>query len=76
MELWQVEINVGEQLIRAHPVRHHRTREHGVLANPGGRPHRTNAHEPTPEWITTTGARTSHGYWDLTTSLPTQEQRQ
>jgi transposase InsO family protein len=38
-----VEISIGEQLIRSHPVRHDRTREHGALANPGGRPHRTNA---------------------------------
>jgi len=38
-----VEISVGEQLIRSHRVKHDRTREHGALANPGGRPHRTNA---------------------------------
>ena len=38
-----VEIAVGEQLIRTHRVRHDRTREHGALANPGGRPHRSNA---------------------------------
>jgi hypothetical protein len=38
-----VEISIGEELIRTHPVRHDRTREHGALANPGGRPHRTNA---------------------------------
>ena len=38
-----VEISVGEQLIRRHPVKHDRTREHGALANPGGRPRRTNA---------------------------------
>jgi hypothetical protein len=38
-----VEIFVGEELIRTHPVRHDRTREHGALANPGGRPHRINA---------------------------------
>jgi hypothetical protein len=38
-----VEISIGEQLIRTHPVKHDRTREHGALANPGGRPHRTNA---------------------------------
>jgi transposase InsO family protein len=38
-----VEISVGEELIRVHPVRHDRTREHGALANPGGRPHRINA---------------------------------
>lgn len=38
-----VEISVGEELIRAHPIRHDRTREHGALANPGGRPRRINA---------------------------------
>jgi transposase InsO family protein len=38
-----VEISVGNQLIRSHPVKHDRTREHGALANPGGRPHRINA---------------------------------
>lgn len=39
----RVEISVGEELIRTHPVRHDRTREHGALANPGGRPRRINA---------------------------------
>lgn len=38
-----VEISVGEELIRSHQVRHDRTREHGALANPGGRPNRINA---------------------------------
>jgi Integrase core domain len=38
-----IEVSVGEELIRTHPIRHDRTREHGALANPGGRPHRTNA---------------------------------
>ena len=38
-----VEICIGEQLIRTHPIRHDRTREHGALANPGGRPRRINA---------------------------------
>ena len=38
-----VEISIGEELIRTHPIRHDRTHEHGALANPGGRPHRTNA---------------------------------
>lgn len=38
-----VEISVGNELIRVHPVRHDRTREHGALANPGGRPNRINA---------------------------------
>ncbi len=38
-----VEISIGEQLIRQHPVKHDRTREHGALANPGGRPRRINA---------------------------------
>ena len=38
-----VEISIGEQLIRSHKAKHDRTREHGALANPGGRPHRINA---------------------------------
>lgn len=38
-----VEISIGEELIRVHPIRHDRTREHGALANPGGRPNRINA---------------------------------
>jgi hypothetical protein len=38
-----VEISIGQQLIRSHRAKHDRTREHGALANPGGRPHRTNA---------------------------------
>ena len=38
-----VEIAIGEELIRSHPARHDRTREHGALANPGGRPRRINA---------------------------------
>lgn len=38
-----VEISVGKELIRSHPVRHERTRKHGALANPGGRRHRINA---------------------------------
>ncbi len=38
-----VEVSVGNELIRSHPVRHDRAREHGALANPGGRPRRSNA---------------------------------
>jgi hypothetical protein len=38
-----VEISVGNELIRSHKARHDRTREHGALANPGGRAHRINA---------------------------------
>jgi transposase InsO family protein len=38
-----VEISVGTELIRSQKVKHDRTREHGALANPGGRPHRVNA---------------------------------
>ena len=38
-----VEISIGKELIRTHPIRHDRTREHGALANPGGRPRRINA---------------------------------
>ncbi len=38
-----VEISIGTELIRCYPAKHDRTREHGALANPGGRPRRTNA---------------------------------
>jgi transposase InsO family protein len=38
-----LEIAIGEQLIRRHRIRHDRTREHGALANPGGRARRINA---------------------------------
>ena len=38
-----VEISIGEELIRSHAIKHDRTREHGALANPGGRPNRINA---------------------------------
>jgi transposase InsO family protein len=38
-----VEIFIGTRLIRTHKVKHDRTREHGALANPAGRPNRTNA---------------------------------
>jgi hypothetical protein len=38
-----VEISIGGELIRTYPARHDRTREHGALANPGGRPRRINA---------------------------------
>jgi transposase InsO family protein len=38
-----VEITIGEKLIHRHTIRHDRTREHGALANPGGRPRRINA---------------------------------
>lgn len=38
-----VEISIGNELIRSQKARHDRTREHGALANPGGRPHRINA---------------------------------
>jgi transposase InsO family protein len=38
-----VEISAGGEVIRTHPIRHDRSRENGAFANPGGRPHRTNA---------------------------------
>jgi transposase InsO family protein len=38
-----VEISSGGEIIRTHPIRHDRSRENGAFANPGGRPHRTNA---------------------------------
>ncbi|MEO8695495.1 MAG: IS481 family transposase [Acidimicrobiales bacterium] len=38
-----VEISSGGEIIRVHPIRHDRSRENGAFANPGGRPHRSNA---------------------------------
>jgi Mu transposase, C-terminal domain len=38
-----VEISSGGELLKTHPIRHDRSREHGAFANPGGRPHRINA---------------------------------
>jgi transposase InsO family protein len=38
-----LEISSGGQVIKTHPIRHDRSREHGAFANPGGRPHRINA---------------------------------
>lgn len=38
-----VEVSIGEELLRRQPIKHDRTREHGALANPAGRPHRINA---------------------------------
>lgn len=39
----RLEISIGTELIRSHDIKHDRTREHGALANPGGRPRRINA---------------------------------
>jgi len=38
-----VEVSIGNELIRSHEAKHDRTREHGAMANPGGRPRRINA---------------------------------
>ena len=38
-----VEISAGGEIIRIHPIKHDRSREHGAFANAGGRPSRTNA---------------------------------
>ena len=38
-----VEITAGGEVIRVHPVKHDRSREHGAFANAAGRPSRTNA---------------------------------
>lgn len=64
-----VEISIGNQLIRSHKVRHDRTREHGALANPGGRPHRINAAQPALQCRQGTGAEVSR-YWGLTRGGP------
>lgn len=38
-----VEITAGGKVLRTHPIRHDRSREHGAFANAGGRPSRINA---------------------------------
>ena len=38
-----VEISAGGEILRVHPIRHERSREHGAFANAGGRPSRSNA---------------------------------
>ena len=38
-----VEITAGGEILRVHPIRHDRSREHGAFANAGGRPSRINA---------------------------------
>ena len=38
-----VEIAAGGEVLRVHPIRHDRGREHGAFANAGGRPSRINA---------------------------------
>jgi hypothetical protein len=38
-----VEISAGGEVIKTHPIRHDRSREHGAFANPGGRARHINA---------------------------------
>jgi hypothetical protein len=38
-----VQISFDGQLVKTHPIRHDRAKEHGAFANPGGRPRRINA---------------------------------
>jgi transposase InsO family protein len=38
-----VEISAGGEVLKTHPIRHERSREHGAFANAGGRPSRSNA---------------------------------
>ena len=51
-----VEITAGGEVLRVHPIRHDRSREHGAFANAGGRPSRINAAKPAPGCNTGTGA--------------------
>ena len=41
-----VQISIDGQLIRTHPIRHDRSKEHGAFANPAGKPDRINAAPP------------------------------
>ena len=42
----RVEISQNGEVIVKHPIKHDRLKEHGALANPGGRPRRINAAKP------------------------------
>ena len=42
----KVEISQNGVVIVKHPIKHDRLKEHGALANPGGRPRRINAAKP------------------------------
>jgi hypothetical protein len=41
-----VQLAVDGQLVRTHPIRHDRSKEHGAFANPAGKPDRINAAPP------------------------------
>jgi hypothetical protein len=41
-----VQITVDGQLVRTHPIRHDRAKEHGAFAHPAGKPDRSNAAPP------------------------------
>ncbi len=56
-----VEISAGGQVLKTHPIRHDRSREHGAFANAGGRPSRINAAQPSPGWNTGGGATGNTG---------------
>jgi hypothetical protein len=43
-----VQLSSGGKVIRVHPIRHDRTKEHGAFAVPAGRPRRTTP-PPTPQ---------------------------
>lgn len=38
-----VQISIEGRIVKTHPIRHDRSKEHGAFANPGGRPRRINA---------------------------------
>ena len=38
-----VEISSGGEIVKVHPIRHDRSREHGAFSNPGGKASRINA---------------------------------
>ena len=45
-----VQLAVDGQLVRTHPIRHDRSKEHGAFANPAGKPDRINA-APAPRTL-------------------------
>jgi hypothetical protein len=54
------------QLVRTHPIRHDRAKEHGAFAHPAGKPDRSNAAPPAP-WPTRCSTGTGATMWNTGT---------
>ena len=64
-----VEISSGGQVLKTHPIRHDRSREHGAFANPVADRTASGPPEPLHTCNRTTGAKPEHGYRALTSRV-------